>query len=436
MNAKAAPYLTVPNGMGFGRYVTAAVLPCLWMYGTGVFGASPEIKSPTKTQTWVPTVSIAVKEEFDSNVYLQDIGTLGDASSFVTTVLPAVGLKYLGGPEATLSLSYAPEVAFFHSESSEDHVLHRVGLGGSGKISQTEWDVQNTLVVIDGSDEGLVFSSPGGAGAAGGPRVRDRRDATMYRGGVKVTQAIGKVLVRPVVSAYIHDWQTRHSAVPGYLNFVDRNDFNGGVDVGAVVHKGTRAFVGYRYGRQDQAKLLSYPEEYDNEYHRILFSLEGTPWKWLKAGISLGPEFRHYGDKVSPLFQDTDELNLFVDGSVTLTLGAADTVVLSVKQFEQPGFGGRSTYEDLTYDLTWRHKVGAKLTLSVVGRAYNTDFTYPTMRDDWVLSGGVAATYNLTQQLNAELSYTFEDGESRVPNTWARDYTREVVALGIKYVFK
>lgn len=407
---------------------------------TSAVGADVQTANVPKTNAapsaWTPTASLAVKEEYDSNVYLQDVGPLAGAESFVTTVLPSVGIKYTAGPEAAVSLSYAPEIAFFHSEPTEDFVLHRIGLGAGGKISKTEWDLQNALVVIDGSDEGLVFSAPGGAGAAGGPRVRDRRDATMYRGGLKVTQGIGKVLVRPVVSAYVHDWQTKHSAVPGYLNFVDRKDFNGGVDVGAVVYHGTRAFVGYRYGVQDQAKLLSYPEEYDNQYHRVLFTFEGAPWKWLKLGISLGPEFRHYGDDVSPLFQDTNELNLFVDGSVTLTLGSADTVVLSVKQFEQPGFGGRSTYEDLTYDVTWRHKFGPKLTLSVIGRAYNTDFTYPTMRDDWVMTAGVAATYAITKPLNVELSYTFEDGESRVPNTAGRDYAREVVALGVKYTFK
>jgi hypothetical protein len=435
VNAKGNPQFKVSAGAAIGRCVAAAIIPWACVSGTGIQAAT-EPTSAAKTPTWVPSVSLAVKEEYDSNVYLQDIGPLADADSFVTTVLPAVGIKYIAGPEATVSLSYAPEIAFFHSEPTEDYSLHRIGLGGSGKISKTEWDLQNSLVVIDGSDEGLVFSGPGGAGAAGGPRVRDRRDATMYRGGLKVTQSIGKVLVRPVVSAYVHDWQTKHSSAAGYLNFVDRNDFNGGVDVGAVVFRGTRALVGYRYGVQDQAKLLSFPEEYDNEYHRVLFSFEGAPWKWIKLGISLGPEFRHYGDHVSPLFQDTNELNLYVDGSVTLTLGKADTVILSAKQFEQPGFGGRSTYEDLTYDVTWRHKFGAKLALSVIGRAYNTDFTYPTLRDDWVLSAGIAASYTITKPLNAELSYTFEDGESRVPNTAARDYTREVFALGLKYNFK
>ncbi|MCC6231035.1 MAG: outer membrane beta-barrel protein, partial [Verrucomicrobiales bacterium] len=70
------------------------------------------------------------------------------------------------------------------------------------------------------------------------------------------------------------------------------------------------------------------------------------------------------------------------------------------------------------------------------GRAYNTDFSYPTMRDDWVLSvsGTVAWTFN--KHIQAEASITYEDGESRVPNTWARDYTRDVVAIGVRYTFR
>ncbi|MCC6235156.1 MAG: hypothetical protein IT580_21105, partial [Verrucomicrobiales bacterium] len=360
-------------------------------------------------KTWTPSAAISVKEEYDSNVYLQDIGSLGDRDSMVTTVIPALGVSYANGSAVMVKASYAPEVVFFHAEPTEDHVLHRMALGAGGKVGKagTEWDVQNALLVIAGEDEGLVYSGPGGAGAAGAPRVRDRRDAAILRSGVKITQPVGRAFVRPVASLYVHDFQARHSAAPGYLNFVDRRDVNGGVDVGTTLAPGFRGQVGYRYGVQDQARLLNFPEEYDNTYHRVLFGLEGSPWKWMKLGVSVGPEFRSYGEDVPAGFGSHDELNLFVDATVTLTLAPGDSVVLSAKQFEQPGFGGRSTYEDLTYDLTWRHKFGEHLAVGASGRAYNTDFSYPTMRDDWVLSvsGTVAWTFNKHIQAEASITY-------------------------------
>lgn len=385
---------------------------------------------------WTGSATVAVREVFDSNVFLQDVTDQADRESLVTTVVPSMALTYRDGTWGQWTLQYAPEAVFFHSESTEDHVLHRVGLNGSGKSGAWGWDWQNALVVLDGSDLGPTYTGQGGAPAAGGPQVRDRRDAAIYRGGLRVTRSWGPWWVRPVFAAYLHDFQTRHQATPGYLNFVDRNDLNGGVDLGWAARAGTKLGIGYRYGGQDQAQLLSYPEQYDNRYHRILGLAEGTPKEWLTLAIALGPEFREYGDSVPAAFGDREVVNLFVDASVTLRPTAADTVVLSAKQFEQPGFAGRSTYEDLTYDVAWRHRLSDQWTFSVVGRAYNTDFLAPVWRDDWVLSGSLAVSYAVTKRFQAEVSGTCEDGESRVPDTRGRDYSRQLVALGLKYTFR
>lgn len=357
-------------------------------WGTsGTAAAGGEVAKP-----WTVSATAAVREAFDSNVFLQDVTGQADRESMVTTLIPSLGLSYRDGSAWQWALQYAPEAAFFHSESTEDHVLHRVGLNGSGKVGALGWDWQNGLVVIDGSDVGPTFTGQGGAPAAGGPQVRDRRDAAIYRGGVRVTRTVGKWWVRPVVSVYLHDFQTRHRSTPGYLNFVDRNDLNGGMDLGWEPETGTRVGIGYRYGAQDQAQLLSYPEQYDSQYHRILGLAEGSPRGWLTVSIAVGPEFREYGDHVPAAFGDREVLNLFVDASVTFRPTAADSLVLSAKQFEQPGFAGRSTYEDLTYDVIWRHKLSEAWAFSVVGRAYSTDFQAPVLRDDWVLSGSLAVT--------------------------------------------
>lgn len=416
---------TIP-GLGAGA-LAAAFLP---LPNVGTAAETP-VTSP-----WKPSAAVSLKESYDSNVFLQDVGSLADRDSFVTTVIPSVGLKYQGGPAFQASLTYAPEVNFFHSESNEDYVLHRVGLNLGGKASATSWDFQNTVIAIDGDDEGLVFDGPGGAPAAGGPGDRDRRDAAIYRGLFKVTHEWNDWFVRPTATAYVHDWQTRHLSTPGYLNFVDRNEFTGGVDIGRKVSNGLKASVGYRYGTQDQAKLLSYPEEYDNDFHRLLFGIDGQPWNWLRLGVTLGPEFRSYGSKVPAGFGDHDVVNLFVDASLTFIPSKQDTVTVSVKQYDQPAFGGRAAYEDLTYNLAWRHPFGSKVVVGAGGRAYNTYFLRPAARNDWVFSGNALLSYAFTPDVQAELSYLYEEGDSRIPNTSGRDYTRHVVALGVRYTWK
>lgn len=388
-----------------------------------------------KASEWKFGMSVAIKETFDSNVYLQSETDLADQASFVTSLLPQLSAAWNPAPLFGATLTYSPEATWFHAEPSEDFVAHRATLVASGKQARTAWDSTTSLVFIDGDSEGLVWG-PHGAPAAGGPAVRDRRDAAVYRSSLRVTQSLGKWFVRPAASLYFHDFQTEHRATKGYLNFVDRSEITAGADIGRQIPGKLSASVGYRYGLQNQAKLLAFPEEYDSTFHRVLFGIEGTPASWVKLSFIVGPEFRRYGNDVPASFGDRDELNLFVDVSATFTLTKVDTLTLSVKQFEQPGFGGRSTYEDLTYDLTYRHKFNQRWTAGLGGRAYNTDFLDPTTRNDWVLSANTFVNCAINSHLSAEASYVFEQGSSLVASTTGRDYERHLVSLGIKYVFQ
>jgi hypothetical protein len=399
--------------------------------------ASAQTNSPAKPSPWKFGASVGVKETFDSNVYLQDQTPQANRESLVTTILPQVAATWKPGAAFSAALTYSPEVTWYHSESSEDYVLHRGVLNLSGKLDQTAYDWTTTAVLIDGSSIGPTWTGPGGAPAAGGPAVRDRRDAAVYRSNLRVTQTVGEWLVRPAATFYLHDFQTVQSAAAGYQNYVDRSEFTGGLDAGRRI-KSLTAWLGYRFGVQDQDQLLASPVQYDSTFHRVLFGLEGAPLSWLKFNVVLGPEFRHYDDKDNklPVGFDPDRVLLFVDSSLSLLPTKADTVTLSIKQFQQPGFGGRSAYTDLTYDLGWRHKFNATWTTGLSGRAYNTDFLAPVSRDDWIFSGSAFVNWAVTKKLNAEASYTFESGESMIPNTSGREYTRHLVALGVKYVFK
>ncbi len=425
------------NAPGPLRGITTLLLVA-GVSAAAVTGASGQDAPLAATSPWKFSASAAVKETYDNNIYLQSVTPLANRESFVTTVMPSVGIAYKSSDAFVASLSYTPEVNVFHSEPEEDFSLHRVLLNLTGKSGQTAWEIANTFVAIDGSDIAPTYSGPGGSPATGGVAVRDRRDAMVERGQFKLTHTMGDWFLRPVVAGYLHDFQMVQKNAAGYQNYADRDDLNGGLDAGRSVGKATWLVAGYRYGAQQQAQVFPAinPVHYDSTYHRALFGLEGQPWNWLKFALSLGPEFRRYGGVVAPGFADVDETYLYVDSSLTLTPTKADTITLSAKRFEQPGMGGRSAYVDGTYDLAIRHKLSEKFTVGCGVRGYNTDFLEPVLRQDWIVSANGLVSYTFNKNLNAEVSYAYESGMSDVPDTSGREYTRSLFALGVKYVFK
>src|SRR5258707_11095226 len=56
---------------------------------------------------WSACASIAVKETFDENVYLQDVTSNAFHHSIVTSVLPAVGVSYKPVEAFNATLSYS-----------------------------------------------------------------------------------------------------------------------------------------------------------------------------------------------------------------------------------------------------------------------------------------------------------------------------------------
>jgi hypothetical protein len=419
----------------YQRTFLSAPIPIPPRAVTVVTAALLSINGAMNAQTnasWKFSSAVGLKETFDNNVFLQSETVQANRESIITTLLPQCGGSWNPTPAFNAALSYSPEVTWFHSESSEDFVLHRTALNLSGRMNQTSYEANTTVVCINGSSVSPTWTGAGGAPAVGGPAVRDRRDAAVYRSSLRLTQELGKWLVRPAATFYVHDFQTQHRSTPGYQNFVDRSEFTGGLDLGRRLPPLT-AWLGYRFGVQDQARLLQFPEEYDSTFQRVLLGWEGAPLSWAKFNFILGPEFRRYANTVPTTFGDRDRVNLFMDASLTLTPTKCDLLTFSVKQFEQPGFGGRSGYNDLTYDAAWRHKFNNSLTAGVGGRIYNTDFLTPVMRDDWLYSGSAFLNWNINKQWNAEASYSYESGQSKVANTSGREYTRHLVSLGLKY---
>jgi hypothetical protein len=92
-------------------------------------------------------------------------------------------------------------------------------------------------------------------------------------------------------------------------------------------------------------------------------------------------------------------------------------------------------YEDIVYEGTWRRQVDTRFTVGTGFRAYHADWRPPTPRDEWVFTPVVSLAYTHSTKLSAELSYSYDWAYSQLPNTEAREFSRHLVWLGLKYAF-
>lgn len=403
---------------------------------------------------WLFKADASLKETYDSNVFLQDTdpGAVGampaEKSSWVTSFTPRVAFDCRPCDYFKASLSYAPDIVVYHNAHSEDYFAHRAGLTLSGKAEGMVWEQNNALVYTDGNHLGPLFAKPQDVPAVGGIPLRDRRDALLYRGGLKVTWTTGDFFLRPVGSAYIHDFRTKQqlrAEVPDpfiYVNFNDRQDINGGIDLGYNIAEKTSLVAGYRYGRQDQfrgpyifdpARFADSP--YDSEYHRVLVGVEGTPAPWLKLAVLGGPDMRTWSDDAHNVAHfHASEILYWIDASVSLLPTKRDTVTLFNRRYEQPAFTSQSVYEDITYSLGWKHKFDDHWSAGAGFQMYIGDWQAPVNREDWIYTPTASIAYTW-QKFNAELGWSYDWVESQVANTSSREFTRHLVSLAIRYSF-
>lgn len=404
---------------------------------------------------------LSAKEAYDSNVYLQDHEPDTDAvpravrpdqDSFVTSVTPKLSLDWKPCTAFSAAVSYAPEVTFYHAESSEDYVAHRGAIHLRGEVGDVPWEMPHSITFIDGNRKGLYYgvsSLPGqldGVPAIGGIPVRDRREQFVYRGGFKATWPLGAFFIRPVFAAYVHDFQTKQKlngrllpdSAPnpdwGYENYVDRSALNYGLDVGWSVNAQTRLYAGYRYGNEFEGTMVGSPYRYDAQVHRPLVGIEGKPVSWLTADVSIGPDIHNTTSRHDPAF-DPDYTALWVDAVLTLTPTAKDSIALIWRQNTQPAFSSPSVYEDTVYEGTVRHRVDDQWSVGGGFRAYLGDWHDPVIRRDWIFTPSASVTYRHNAHLSAEASYSYDWVDSRVPHTKGREFTRHLAWLAVKYAF-
>lgn len=383
---------------------------------------------------WTKAFSLRIEEGYDSNVYLQDETSLGNQDSFITVIQPKVDLGWLSTP-LNFNLTYAPKVSIFGSERTENNVAHALGLNFKGHITDSlSYEFLNSLNYINGSRTALTYRGEGGAPAFGAYTVRDRREAAWMKQSAKLTWNLGPVFLRPVYDGYMHDFKTIQKQEPGYQNYVDRFQFNGGLDVGYKILKETYFVTGYRYGIMKQDRIFDSPLKYNNTFHRALFGLEGKPLSWIKICALAGPSFHHFNDSVPEAF-GRNHIRVYADATVTLTPTASDSFILATTRFEGLSHGGKGSYQDIVYRAGYVRKLTEALDLKADFKLYRGEWEATANRKDNIYTPSLGLVYKVNKYLTCDCLYSYEWSQSDVPNSGGREYNHHLASIGATVSF-
>jgi hypothetical protein len=415
---------------------------------------APTAGSLFQKPAWLTDLSLGVKESYDNNVFLSEVGSLADRDSWVTSVAPKVGFNFapLLGDQKTLqvlSLGYAPEFVIYHDESSESYNAHRTAATVQGKAGDVSFTVDNGFNYIDGNTDGPIYNK--GRSAFGAVLLSTRRAQYQDKGKIAIQYDQEKWFVRPTASLLYFDFLTNLRTTPGYDNYADREDINGGVDFGYKLQPKLALTLGYRYGHQWQQQYgpsidklhLSSP----NDYQRVLFGVEGKPWNWLTASLQVGPDIRNYQENspthTTPV-NDKNPVKYYGEGTLTADATANDSFTFKYKQWQWLAVTGKIPYYDSLFDLSYRHKFNAKLSLDLGARLQDWDFTSgnqaASLRDDRQYSFSAGVNYAFTSHFNGNLAYVAELGRNAQDALTdaviaTREFDHHLVSLSFQYKF-
>jgi hypothetical protein len=443
----------LPN-LGVASTLVASALATYAAADKPATSASPAPKKPA----WLTELSIGVKEGYDDNVYLVEVGPTQDLPSFVTTISPKIGLNlapFLGDQKtlSVFSLGYAPDFNFFHDEPTETFYAHRVPMALKFKKQAWSVNVENAFSYIDGDEDGPIYLN--GRSAFATAAARERREQYQDRAKASIQYDQEKWFVRPTATLLYYDLRTTQrlatGAWRGYDNYADRNDVNGGIDLGYKLAPKMALTLGYRYGHQYQEQYSAVIDPIllssSSSYHRVLFGFEGKPWKWLTISYQGGPDFRSYDPNtpthVTPM-NDLDPVKYYGEAAVTADVTANDSLAFKYRQWQWLSSTGRIPLFDSLYDLAYKHKFGKKLTLDLGVRLqtsdYNSGNVASSLRDDWQYTFVAGLGYNFNAQFSAAMAYSVDLGRNMQDGLpaaveEAREYEHRLISLGLLYKF-
>ncbi|BET68412.1 hypothetical protein ASA1KI_33300 [Opitutales bacterium ASA1] len=389
-------------------------------------GSRPSIAAEAGWQT---TGALTVRGSYDGNVFLQESGALSGRDSLITTICPEFGASFVGRGGKGFA-AYAPEVAWYRDEREEDFVAHRLHHAADGVLGTYSFAFNGSLTVMDGPGESVVYDGVGGAPAVGGFSTRDRRDATVVREHLVFARRGETWVGRAVFGYYDHDFRSNKRALPGYQNHADREDRSWGADLGRRLSDRSTSYVGFRSGSWRHERLFGTGPAYDHDYVRALVSIEGDVAPKVKLTAATGPTWHDYGPHTAQGFRARTTWYMDIKGTYAPT--SADALVISVKQFLQPSGSGGGISEDTIATIDWTHVLSKRWVATIGLRAYWCDFESPVVRSDLIKSLSLGLRRSLSERVKVEAGITWDDGDSRVRLTPAREFQRFIGSVSMR----
>jgi hypothetical protein len=412
---------------------------------------------------WLMDLSVGAREGYDNNVFLSGVdqkyvpagaSTLENRGSWVTIVSPKVAVNavpLLGSQEwlQALSLSYAPDFISYHDQSTESYTAHRAAAALKGSVGAFSFNAEDSFVYVNGSQTGPAY--PGSLlNAWSTINVKDRREQIQDRAKLSFQYDWQKWFIRPTAALIYFDMKTAllnpalATTPSGYQNYEDRNDVNGGADLGYKVLPKLAVTLGYRYGHQYQQQFAWDLHSSSSDYQRVLLGIEGQLCKGLKVQLQGGPDFRCYDPDTATHIAPVDDhhpVTYYGEALVTATLTTNDMLTFKYKQWEFVSACGRVPYFDSSYDISWQHKFNRQFSLDLGGRILGADYTSgnlgaSSLRNDYDYILAATAHYAFNAHVGADLGYSADFGrnaQDNIANSSTRDFQRQVVSLGLQF---
>jgi hypothetical protein len=121
-----------------------------------------------------------------------------------------------------------------------------------------------------------------------------------------------------------------------------------------------------------------------------------------------------------------------VDFKGTYAPTSANTLVISVKQFLQPSGSGGGISEDTIATIDWTHVLSERWVATIGLRAYWCDFESPVVRSDLIKSLSLGLRRSLSERVKVEAGIAWDDGDSRVRLTPAREFQRFIGSVSVR----
>jgi len=398
-------------------------------------------------------LSVTVKETYDSNVYgtefnptLAGLPEVADVESWVTVISPKAVLNLrsalgLGDDSAVtaFNIGYAADYAFYHSASSETNQRHNFSQQLKTKSDAVTFSLDNTFTYVDGKSTTPQY---GLLNAYGSASSRERKEQFQDRAKLQLRYDADAWFVRAVANVLYYDLKTqRHQPTGtyvGYQNYIDRQDLNAGIDVGAKLNKNVSLWTGYRYGAQGQDNLPWSQVDSASKYSRLLVGVEGKLASWLKVDLQAGPDFRSFDNATATRgIAEKNHTWLYTEASATADLSANDSLVLAHKIWNFVSSTGVASYRDSTYGLTLRHKFSPALSGNLGFRILGSDYALPTVRKDWFYTYSAGLRYDFDKNWALTVDYARNEARNKLDHTAfpGRTYSQDILTFGLRAAF-